>query len=211
MDKGLSISFDLAVGAGSFSLWNNGSLAESVNLESLGVKSDQAVAVLVDILERSGSSVGDISEVVCSRGPGGYTGIRAGLAMAQGLRRSLGIPVYGYSLIDVLHHEARAIERVTVVLEGGRNEALVSFRNDKDIDEPMFVDIEGLGIHIREANPTLLVLAVSPAFERRLAFEQQGIKVQNASDNVSRLLFAFHIHGGLPETDISPIYGRSFG
>lgn len=44
----------------------------------------------------------DLTEVVVGVGPGGFTGIRIGIATAQGLGQALGIPVHGASTLEAL-------------------------------------------------------------------------------------------------------------
>ncbi len=53
------------------------------------------VPVLVGFLERSGLALKELEGVVAGQGPGSYTGLRVGLAFAQGLARALGVPFTG--------------------------------------------------------------------------------------------------------------------
>jgi tRNA threonylcarbamoyladenosine biosynthesis protein TsaB len=47
-------------------------------------------------------TVGDLELIVCSIGPGSFTGIRIGLATALGVGHGRGIPVVGVSTLDAL-------------------------------------------------------------------------------------------------------------
>jgi tRNA threonylcarbamoyladenosine biosynthesis protein TsaB len=44
----------------------------------------------------------DLTAVAAARGPGSFTGVRVGLAVAQGLALALAIPAYGVCSLDVL-------------------------------------------------------------------------------------------------------------
>ena len=46
-----------------------------------------------DMLEEADRDITSVTGIVISRGPGSYTGLRVGYALAQGLSESLGIPV----------------------------------------------------------------------------------------------------------------------
>lgn len=50
----------------------------------------------------SGTVPADLREVVVGIGPGGFTGIRIGIATALGLGQALGIPVHGASTLEAL-------------------------------------------------------------------------------------------------------------
>jgi tRNA threonylcarbamoyl adenosine modification protein YeaZ len=56
------------------------------------------------VLDEAGLSPGGLAGVACVRGPGGFTGIRVGLALAEGLRLGTGAPLWG---LDALPLAAR--------------------------------------------------------------------------------------------------------
>lgn len=60
--------------------------------------------VLLSAIDKLVQQHGQIQKMAVLRGPGSFTGIRTGLATAQGLQVSLGIPCYGYTKFQVLAH-----------------------------------------------------------------------------------------------------------
>ncbi len=54
------------------------------------------------LLAAAGRSAGDIDGVVVGVGPGGFTGLRIGIATALGLGQALGVPVTGASSLEAL-------------------------------------------------------------------------------------------------------------
>lgn len=70
------------------------------------------VAALDFCLEQAGWDRGDFDAVVVDVGPGLYTGIRVGLATAQGLAAALGIPVIPVSSLDAIALRAATRRRV---------------------------------------------------------------------------------------------------
>lgn len=55
-----------------------------------------------DLFSSSGVGPSDLDEIVVGVGPGGFTGIRIGLATALGLGQALDIPVHGASTLEAL-------------------------------------------------------------------------------------------------------------
>lgn len=64
--------------------------------------SSQVMPEAERLLGRLGLRAGDLSAVAVARGPGSFTGVRVGLALAKGLGFALGIPVVGVCTLDVL-------------------------------------------------------------------------------------------------------------
>ncbi len=58
----------------------------------------------------------DLSAVATTVGPGSYTGVRVSLAMAQGLRVSLGIPIMAVTAFDALRYHLRQVSSSSLIL-----------------------------------------------------------------------------------------------
>lgn len=68
-----------------------------------GLQHSPALLPLADrLLAELGFGAGDLDLVVCSVGPGSFTGIRIGLATAKGIAFATGCPLVGVSTLDAL-------------------------------------------------------------------------------------------------------------
>lgn len=73
---------------------------------------DVILVELAKLLEEAGVGIQSLSLVAAGRGPGGFTGIRVGLATAQGLAMGLGIPLWPVSSLEVLACNGRGLSGV---------------------------------------------------------------------------------------------------
>jgi tRNA threonylcarbamoyladenosine biosynthesis protein TsaB len=55
-----------------------------------------------EMMRRLGKTPADLTAIAAARGPGSFTGLRVGLAVARGLAVALSIPAYGIGSLDVL-------------------------------------------------------------------------------------------------------------
>lgn len=62
-------------------------------------KSQQVLGLIEQILEKHKKSLNDISEIEVETGPGSFTGLRVGVAVANGLAWTLKIPVNGQKMV----------------------------------------------------------------------------------------------------------------
>jgi tRNA threonylcarbamoyl adenosine modification protein YeaZ len=106
--------------------------AEPVVCAEIALVGDRAAAVLETadrLLREAGWDRGDIEALAVGLGPGSYTGIRAGLAMAQGWHLARGVFVYGANSMDAM--AGCAWDRgwrgkLRVVVDGQRRELYVA-------------------------------------------------------------------------------------
>jgi len=83
--------------------------------------SEDLLPAIDDVLRTSGLTPDALEAIVVARGPGSFTGIRVGLATAQGLGRALSIPIRGVSSLALLARAAAATD-VGAVIPAGRDD-----------------------------------------------------------------------------------------
>jgi tRNA threonylcarbamoyladenosine biosynthesis protein TsaB len=87
-----------------------------------------------EALRRIGCAPSDLTVIAAARGPGSFTGLRVGLAVAQGLALALKLPMYGIDSLTVLAYGLAGWDGpVQAVLEAGRGRfATARFEPDGD-------------------------------------------------------------------------------
>ena len=74
-----------------------------------------------DILKRADITTADLKAIAVAIGPGSYTGLRVGLALAKGLALTHGTPLIGVPTLDIVAAVfGQRPERLVVVAEAGR-------------------------------------------------------------------------------------------
>ena len=82
---------------------------------------------LVTALEQSGPGVEHLSGVAVTRGPGSFTGLRVGLAVAKGLALARGLPLVSVPTLDVVAAaQGRDRRPLCAVLQAGRGRICVA-------------------------------------------------------------------------------------
>ena len=96
--------------------------------------------VIFDMLNRlltdAGCTVQDLTAVGAITGPGSFTGIRVGLAMAQGLADGLAIPAYGLDAFLAIRGEKGEGREEIIVLESKRAELYVQLNGKVEMLTP---------------------------------------------------------------------------
>lgn len=77
------------------SVYNEHGVCLADNSKATGLGSQTIVPALVELFAKAGIDLKDIKRVTVNPGPGSYTGIRVGIAVAQIIGYCLNIPVNG--------------------------------------------------------------------------------------------------------------------
>jgi tRNA threonylcarbamoyladenosine biosynthesis protein TsaB len=98
----LVLAIDTATQAGGAALAANGKLIGEVMLSSNATHSRRLLGVVEFLLQGAGRGKQDLDGIAVTMGPGYFTGLRIGLATAQGLSLGLDVPVAAVSTLRLL-------------------------------------------------------------------------------------------------------------
>lgn len=120
------LGIDTAGPRGSIALAENGAAGDPVPLPEGGHSSGLAAAV-ERLLSGSGVRVPDLAGIAVSEGPGSFTGLRIGLALAKGVAMGAAIPLALVPAHDAAAHAARrAAPRFATLTQAERGQVMAA-------------------------------------------------------------------------------------
>ncbi len=196
--------------------------------------SENVLPMVRRLLESRGMAVQDVDAFVVGIGPGGFTGVRLGVAVVQGLAYATGKQVIALPSLLALAQaafETQPVEMTVLVANDARMNqvywAAYHFDAAGDYstvqapslgvldDVVAFAELQGVNAQktMQLAGNAWTVFEAFKAWS--LAHEAQGIRVavmNHDAPNALHLLPAaqrcFALNGGLPPHDVSPLYVR---
>jgi tRNA threonylcarbamoyladenosine biosynthesis protein TsaB len=188
----LTLAFDTATGVATSALVDDG--------EVLGERASRAQTLLEDVdalLRRGGAHPRDIGALAVGIGPGSFTGVRIGLAVARGLALSLDVQGAGVSTLAAL---AAGAPGAVPVVDARRSEVFSIVGGVPAVLAPAELDFEPGTICVGDG-----------ALRYRDVLEQKGAVVPPNEDerHVPRARFHAALGGELgPVEAIEPLYLR---
>ncbi|PLX31494.1 MAG: tRNA (adenosine(37)-N6)-threonylcarbamoyltransferase complex dimerization subunit type 1 TsaB [Ignavibacteria bacterium] len=122
------LGIETATSALSVALVEKGGILRSMRHDATNAHDELLAPLCRDILQEHGSTAGDLTGIAVSAGPGSFTGLRIGLAVAKGMALALDIPLALVPTLDSLAFAAsRAVsvemhEELLVLLPSRKNE-----------------------------------------------------------------------------------------
>jgi len=89
-----------------------------------------------DSAAEAGVAFADLDRIGVTVGPGSFTGLRVGLAFAQGLAAALDRPVVGVSALDALAASAEETPAVAALIDARRGQVYARFWRDGEPEGP---------------------------------------------------------------------------
>jgi len=121
------VAIDTATAYASLALHDGFQVRVEHTWESQRRHTVELVPRLMAALEQVGLGIGHLSGVAVTRGPGSFTGLRVGVAVAKGLALARGLPVVGVPTLDVVAAaQGRDRRPLCAVLQAGRGRICVA-------------------------------------------------------------------------------------
>lgn len=112
---------DTTTRCGAVGLWRGGGLARAALWRSRNNHTAELMPAVQRLTSEEGVAPSDLSGVAVAVGPGGFSALRTGIGVAQGLAVARGLPVAGVSALESTAHPFRgAAELVCAALPAGR-------------------------------------------------------------------------------------------
>jgi len=121
------VALDTATGYASLALHDGFQVRVEHTWESQRRHTVELLPRLVAALEQVGLGAEHLSGVAVTRGPGSFTGLRVGIAVAKGLALARGLPLVGVPTLDVVAAaQGRDRRPLCAVLQAGRGRLCVA-------------------------------------------------------------------------------------
>ncbi len=106
MKKNIYLGIETTTSIFSIVIGNEESILDEKVIEGTR-HSELLVPAIEEILEKNSIKINDVTAVGVGKGPGSFTGIRVGLSTGITISQVLGIPVYGFSSMDIAGKKCR--------------------------------------------------------------------------------------------------------
>lgn len=144
------------------------------------------LALAAELLDAAGIGWGQLARVAVGVGPGGYTGLRIGLATAHGISLAHGAQLVGVGTLRALA-EPLGERTAVAVLDARRGEAFVAVYHDRDeLLAPRVCRPPELGALARRGGPDALAVG-DGALRFREFLEPAGVSVAPAESQLHRV------------------------
>lgn len=113
------LAIETAVSGGSISLLEKGKEIEFWEGNGNVSKSEDVLVAISGLLNKKKIEKNQVEQIVVSRGPGSFTGIRIGLAIGLGLQKSLGCKIGGVSVLEALAFQVEGNGQIITAIPVG--------------------------------------------------------------------------------------------
>lgn len=173
----------------------------------------ELVAALEEVRGRSGLDWSDLDAIAVGRGPGGYTGLRVGIATARALGCATGVELRGVCSLDALAAGISATRRLAVI-DAKRGEVFCAcYEGETRVCEPRVVAAEQLAAKIAADEPAATVAAGDGALRFRSALTAAGVVLaERAIEHMVRGLWVCRLAQHAPaltSQEVAPNYLRA--
>jgi tRNA threonylcarbamoyladenosine biosynthesis protein TsaB len=103
----LILGIETATPWGGLALCQDDEILAELSLKTGRGSGEYLLALLPTLMQKTGYALSQLELVAVGTGPGSYTGIRIGLAAAQGISAGIGVPLHGVGTLRTIAENAR--------------------------------------------------------------------------------------------------------
>lgn len=208
------LALDTATEQCSVALLNGGRMIARKQRTPRG-HADLVLPMVAEVLAEAGLSLTQLDAIAFGRGPGGFTGVRIAVGVAQGLALGANLPLLPISdLAAVAQQVAQPGRDILVCMDARMKEVywgvfavgedgFVTLRGEERVDPPDKVQAS-VGIAVGTG------FAAYPSLSERFAgVEIDADRLPSAAEVAQLAEKAWRSGGGMPPADASPVYLRN--
>jgi tRNA threonylcarbamoyladenosine biosynthesis protein TsaB len=157
---------------------------------SRGEHASRLLPLVERALHHAGVTWGDVERIAVGVGPGGFTGLRIGIATARALAQARGLPLVPVSSLAALAAGADPAGAVAAVIDARRGEVFAgAWAGERELFEPAALAPEALAERLRALDPPVQAVG-DGAVRFRSALEGAGVAVPVDGSVVHRIAAA---------------------
>jgi len=121
----LILGFDTSLMALSVAVVQGPEVLANRTVEGVRDHAERLPGLIDEMIDEAGKAFSDISRIAVTVGPGGFSGLRVGLAHARGMALVLGCPVIGIGTLEALVAGCRTEGPVIAAIDARRGELYI--------------------------------------------------------------------------------------
>lgn len=122
MSDSILLAIDTATGPCSVAVLREGHVLATLQEPRTALPAARLLPMVEQLLTEAGIGYRDLARIVVTVGPGGFTGVRIGLASARAMGLAVGVPVVGVTTLAALAWQAQGNTVRIAILNAGKGE-----------------------------------------------------------------------------------------
>lgn len=213
----IALAVETGIAGGSLAIFEGGAEIDVWEGLNAAAKSEETLANIEELLKRNDLDKNSIDKIAVSKGPGSYTGLRAGIALARGLQSALGCVCVGVSFLESMIFEEHPQKEIIACFGINRREVCWQvFKSDesgakKNVGSPRVSKIKDFASERSGIENRVLIF-----FSNGLC-RLSDLNLKSPPGEIVELKDAAAVYIGLKginifsEDEILPIYAREAG
>lgn len=181
--------------------------------------SERLMPLIDAVVKLAGLTPGDLEGVAVVAGPGGFTGVRTGLAVAKSIAQALSIPIWGVDTLEILAAGCGGAGLIAPLLDARRGDVFAAlYRSHSQgmelIEGPRLVSLESFVSSLPAGEPIAFVGEGALRHAQALAGHPGAVPVPPHAHairpaTIARLGAPHLLAGGVDPLELLPRYQRA--